>query len=77
MESTSTIDMASNAGWQTIAAYLLHPFATLAVAACLSVQALPGRAFALALVLTLAFAALSGHLLEQPAIAWSRRLTAS
>ncbi len=56
--------------------YLLHPFATLAAAGCVSVQDTPRRAFALALVFTVAFATLSRRLLEQPAIAWSRRLTA-
>jgi exopolysaccharide production protein ExoZ len=55
--------------------YLLHPLASLAVGGTVSVQHAPGLAFALALLLTLGFAALSRALIEEPAIAWGKRRT--
>jgi peptidoglycan/LPS O-acetylase OafA/YrhL len=64
-------------GDHSCSVYLLHPLASLAVGAFVSVQQAPGRAFALALMLTLALAALTHNLVEQPAIALGKRVTRS
>jgi len=62
-------------GDHSYSVYLLHPLASLVVGALVSVQHAPGRAFALALMLTLGLAALTRYLVEQPAIALGKRMT--
>lgn len=54
--------------------YLLHPFASFAVTNVLPAGAAPIDSFVLGMLLTLVFAALSRRWIEEPAIAWGKRL---
>ncbi len=54
--------------------YLLHPFASVAAIALVPVAISPVLTFGLGMILTLVFAALSRHFVEQPAIDWGKRL---
>ncbi len=64
-------------GDRSYSVYLVHPFASLAASMLVPVTRAPGWAFLLALSLTLGFSALAWWLVEQPAIAWAKRLTQS
>ncbi len=57
--------------------YLLHPFASFAVTSVLPAEASPITAFALGLLLTFGFAAVSRRWIEEPAIALGKRLSRS
>ncbi len=62
-------------GDHSYSVYLLHPFASLVALSWVSAQQRPELAFGVGLTLTLVFSAISHYFVEQPAIAWGKRLT--